>query len=169
LLFLSKDLGFVILLLFNSDRYDIGLDVSFGGNGIPRIAHDSKGLSNVVVVMLSLVILVIIVVNVVIWGYQMNQFDLERMREDVKITGVAYVNGSSPFVNFTFENDGSFTSHLVALWVDNSTTHQRYDVSIFVNAGDTVTYFSADVSLPEKPYTVKIVTERGNVAVYSPS
>jgi hypothetical protein len=119
--------------------------------------------------MLSLVILVIIVVNVVIWGYQMNQFDLERMREDVKITGVAYVNGSSSLVNFTFENEGSFTSHLVALWVDNSTAHQRYDVSIFVNAGDTVTYSSADVSLPEKPYTVKIVTERGNVAIYSPS
>ncbi len=91
------DLSFVILLPLGRDRNDIGLMLSFGGNGISRIGHDSKGLSNVVVVMLSLVILVIIVVNVVIWGYQMNQFDLERMHEDVKITAVAHVNGSSPW------------------------------------------------------------------------
>jgi hypothetical protein len=91
------DLSFVILLPLGRDRNDIGLLLSFGGNDISRIGHDSKGLSNVVVVMLSLVILVIIVVNVVIWGYQMNQFDLERMHEDVKITAVAHVNGSSPW------------------------------------------------------------------------
>jgi nitrogen fixation-related uncharacterized protein len=71
--------------------------VSFGGNGISRISHDSKGLSNVVVVMLSLVIVVVIVVNVVLWSYQMNQFDLERMHENVKITDIAGVNGSSPW------------------------------------------------------------------------
>jgi hypothetical protein len=89
------DLGFVILLPLGSDRNDTGLMVSFGGNGISRIGHDSKGLSNVVVVMLSLIIVVTIVVNVVLWSYQMNQFDLERMHEDVKITDVAHINGSS--------------------------------------------------------------------------
>jgi hypothetical protein len=115
--------------------------------------------------MLSLVIVVIIVVNVVLWSYQMNEFDLERMHEDVKITEVASVNGSS---SFTFKNYGSFTSHLVALWIDNSTLHQRYEVSIYINSGDTVSYSRADISLPEKPYTIKIITERGNVAIYSP-
>jgi len=71
--------------------------------------------------------------------------------------------------SFTFENDGSFTSHVVALWIDNSTSHQRYEISIYVNSGDTVSYSSADVNLPEKPYTVKVITERGNIAVYPPS
>jgi hypothetical protein len=300
------------------------LSVSFGGNDISRIGRDSKGLSNVVVVMLSLVILVIIVVNVVLWNYQMNQFDQERLHEDVKIPQVASLNGSSPWfpaqsefifdagnrlsgsyvntqsidgsyesftetsvaraleiegtfpidvsayplshiqtveilvkyrssdasenwyleaynwtsstfsdlgfnstsgqlpttgwdnyavnltnqwnsyvnnngtvrvkifdkgadtnqttldvdfvaarvtanlVSFAFKNDGSYTAHLVALWIDNSTWHQRYEISVYVNSGDTVSYLRADVNLPQKPYTVKIITERGNIAVYSP-
>jgi hypothetical protein len=97
------DLSFVILLPLSSDRNDTGLMVSFGGKGISRIAHDSKGLSNVVVVMLSLVIVVIIVVNVVLWSYQMNEFDLERMHEDLKIIDVAHVNGSSPW--FAAQNE----------------------------------------------------------------
>jgi hypothetical protein len=300
------------------------LSVSFGGNDISRIGRDSKGLSNVVVVMLSLVIVVIIVVNVVLWSYQMNQFDQERLHEDVKIVQVASLNGSSPWfpaqsefifdvdnrlsgtyvntqstdgsyesftetsvaraleiegtfpvdvsayplshiqtveilvkyrssdasenwyleaynwtsstfsdlgfnstsgelpttgwdnyavnltdqwnsyvnnngtvcvkifdkgadtnqttldvdfvaarvtanlVSFAFKNDGSYTAHLVALWIDNSTWHQRYEVSVYINSGDTVSYLRADVNLTQKPYTVKIITERGNIAVYSP-
>jgi hypothetical protein len=92
--------------------------------------------------------------------------DANQTTIDVDFIGVRVM---TDVASFTFENDGSFTSHLVALWIDNSTLHQRYDVSIFVNAGDTVSYSSADVNLPEKPYTVKIITERGNVAVYSPS
>lgn len=300
------------------------MSVSFGGNDISRIGRDSKGLSNVVVVMLSLVIVVTIVVNVVLWSYQMNQFDQERLHEDVKIPQVASLNGSSPWfpaqsefifdagnrlsgtyvntqsidgsyesftktsvaraleiegtfpidvsayplnhiqtveilvkyrssnasenwyleaynwtsstfsdlgfnstsgqlpaagwdnyavnltnqwnsyvnnngtvrvkifdkgadtnqttldvdfvaarvtanlVSFAFKNDGSYTAHLVALWIDNSTWHQRYEISVYVNSGDTVSYLRADVNLPQKPYTVKIITERGNIAVYSP-
>jgi hypothetical protein len=73
------------------------------------------------------------------------------------------------FVSFTLRNEGSFTAHVVALWVDNSTTHQRYDANLYVNAGDTATYARTDVKLPENPYTVKIVTERGNIATYSTS
>jgi hypothetical protein len=68
---------------------------------------------------------------------------------------------------FAFENTGSVTSHIVALWVDNSTQHQRYQVSLFINSGETISYFTFNVNLPEEPYTVKIVTERGNLAVYS--
>jgi len=70
---------------------------------------------------------------------------------------------------FTFKNGGSLTSHLVSLWVNNSTHHERYDISILVNAGDTISYIRSDISLPNKPYTVKVVTERGNTAVYSGS
>jgi len=70
-------------------------------------------------------------------------------------------------MKFTFQNKGSLTSHLVSLWVNNSTHHERYDVNIFVNSGDRIYYIRADISLPNKPYTVKVVTERGNTAVFT--
>lgn len=314
--------GFVILLPSGRDRNHTGLMISSGGSSISRIGRDSRGLSNVVVVMLSLIIVVTIVVNVVLFSYQMNQSDLERMREDVKIVGVSQAIGSSPWfpvqqeftvdagsrvsgtyvdtqsldgsyenfsesqlnnrleidgtfpidistyplnniqtveilmtynssdigenlymeaynwtssafsdfgfnstsgslpttgwnnyavnltdqwssyvssngtmlvkmydqgtatnqttididfmtvrvtapmTSFTFENDGSNTAHLIDLWIDNSTLHQRYDISVYINSGDTVSYTTANITLPEKPYTVKVVTERGNTAIY---
>ncbi len=68
---------------------------------------------------------------------------------------------------FTFENDGALTLHLVSLWMINSTDHQRYDINVFVNSAATKNYLRDDVSLPTGSYTVKVVTERGNVAVYS--
>jgi len=70
---------------------------------------------------------------------------------------------------FTFENGGSLTCHLVSLWVINSTVHEHYDMSVFVNSGDTLSYSRMDIILPSGQYTVKVVTERGNVAVYSGS
>ena len=68
---------------------------------------------------------------------------------------------------FTFENGGPLTSHLVSLWINNSTSHQRYDANIFINSGDMESYLRNDIMLPNKPYTVKVVTERGNTAVFT--
>ena len=68
---------------------------------------------------------------------------------------------------FTFENDGSFTVHLVSLWIINATEHQRYDMTVFVNSAETKTYLRNDILLPSGIYSVKVVTERGNTAVYS--
>jgi len=68
---------------------------------------------------------------------------------------------------FTFENQGSSTSHLISLWVINSTNHQRYDIDVFINSGDVTSNLRGDISLPEKPFMIKVVTERGNVAVFS--
>lgn len=294
-----------------------------------RIRQNKKGVSNIIVVALGLVIVVTIVVNVFLWNYEMNQLDWEKMREDIKITDVAHVNVTRSFwfvaqseyivntgnhmsgtyedtkvandgnwetfqegtgppsyrldingtfildvsayplesistveiqlryrasdgfekwflkaynwtaqayrdngfnltaghtptggwdnyainltdkwrsyvrgdgtiyikfhdegndavrttididflgvrtvasgTRFTFKNKGSLTSHLVSLWVNNSTHHRRYGVSIFVNTGDTESYIRSDISLPNKPYTVKVVTERGNIAIHSES
>ncbi len=71
------------------------------------------------------------------------------------------INGTK----FTFQNKGSLTSHLVSLWVTNSTNHQRYDMNIFINSGDSVSYIRGDISLQNTSYMVKVVTERGNIAV----
>lgn len=68
---------------------------------------------------------------------------------------------------FTFRNEGAPTSHLVSLWIINSTNHQHYDANIIVNSGETLNHTRADINLPSGQYTAKVVTERGNIAVYS--
>jgi hypothetical protein len=68
---------------------------------------------------------------------------------------------------FTFKNKGASTLHIVSLWITNSTYHQHYNADTFLNSGDTLSYFRADIQLPSGQYMVKIVTERGNAAVYS--
>ena len=128
-----------------------------------RLKRDRRGISNIIVIALSLVIILAIVSNIVLWNYEMNQMDWEKMKENVIITNVERVTGSQ----FTFENDGGLTVHLVSLWIINSTDHQRYDINVFVNSAATKNYLRDDVSLPTGSYTVKVVTERGNVAVYS--
>ena len=60
--------------------------------------QDRKGLSNIIVVVLSLVILVVIVANVVLWSYQMNQLDWERTQETLSIRNVLRITHSSWFM-----------------------------------------------------------------------
>jgi hypothetical protein len=69
--------------------------------------------------------------------------------------------------NFVLQNNGPFTCHIVSLWINNSTDHQKFDVDFYINSGNTVHYIRGDISLPEEMCTVKIVTERGNVDVFS--
>jgi hypothetical protein len=131
-----------------------------------RLKRDRRGVSNIIVVALSLVIILAIVSNIVLWNYEMNQLDWEKMKESVLITNVENVTSGS---EFTFQNNGGLTVHLVSLWIINQTDHQRYDINVFVNSAETKTYLSGDISLPTGNYTVKVVTERGNTAVYSGS
>lgn len=90
--------------------------------------------------------------------------DGSRTTIDIDFLGVRVMTN---WASFTFRNKGSVTSHLVSLWVINSTIHERYDISVFVNPGETVSYSSTDIRLPDGQYIVKVVTERGNIAVYS--
>ena len=131
-----------------------------------RLERDKRGVSNVMVLMLSLVLIVIVVDNIVLWDYQMNQLDWERMHEKIEITAAVSEDTVSLF---TIQNTGSQTAHLISLWIlDNSiTNHQRYDLNTFINAGDTFQLARSDIILPGTPYIVKIVTEKGNAAVYT--
>ena len=72
-------------------------------------------------------------------------------------------------VAFTFENSGPLTAHIVSLWIVNSVIHNHYNVNVFINSGENGTYLLGGAQLPSKPYFVKAVTERGNMAVYLPS
>jgi len=131
-----------------------------------RFKRDRRGVSNIVVIALSLVIIMAIVSDIVLWNYEMTQVDWEKMRENAIITNVERITDGS---QFTFENNGGLTVHLVSLWIINSTDHQHYDINVFVNSAETKNYLREDISLPTGNYTVKVVTERGNKAVYSGS
>ncbi|MEA2089445.1 MAG: hypothetical protein U9O89_01615, partial [Thermoproteota archaeon] len=60
-----------------------------------KLRRDNRGVSNVIVVVLSLILVVTIVSNVILWSYQMNQMDWEKMRESIEITDVSRVIESS--------------------------------------------------------------------------
>ena len=114
---------------------------------------------------LSLVILVVVVENVVLWGYNMNQYDWERMHENLSILNVT--SGSSGGCFFFFENNGPLTVQIVSIWVDNLTLHSHYDVDYFINSGMNASFFNAAVNLPEGQILIKAVTSRGNISILS--
>ena len=62
-----------------------------------RLRQDRRGISNVIVVMLSLVLIIIIAANVVLWSYEMNQFDWERIQEKIEIADAESGNLFSPW------------------------------------------------------------------------
>ncbi len=63
-------------------------------------------MSTVIAVMLSLVLLVVVVGNVFLASYQMNQLDTEKMQESLSLTNVA--NTRSPWV--TAQNEFSIST-----------------------------------------------------------
>jgi hypothetical protein len=65
------------------------------------------------------------------------------------------------------KNSSPLSIRIVTVWITNSTTHQRYNADLFLNSGEAATYIRADINLPQDILLAKIVTERGNVAVFS--
>jgi len=130
-----------------------------------HLKREKCGISTVIVVMLSLVLIVMIVGNVVLWSYQMNQLDLDRMQETVVLTDVSK-HGSSG-TRMDIENTGPLSLHIVAVWISTSTTHQRYDADLFLNSGESITYDRDDIEFPKGAFVAKVVTERGNIAIFS--
>ena len=115
--------------------------------------------------MLSLVLIVMIVGNVVLWSYQMNQVDLERTQETLTITNVTKTEPTG--ISVDVKNTGAFSLHIVAVWVSNSTLHQRYSADVFLNAGESAACNLTDIIVPQGVLLTKVVTERGNMAVFS--
>ena len=94
----------------------------------------------------------------------MNQFDWEKMREEIEITNVSRVTDPDG-INLTIRNNGSTTARVSSLWINNSTHHERYDIDLFINAGDSISYTHYNVFLPNSPFLYKLVTYRGNLAI----
>ncbi|MEM3565869.1 MAG: hypothetical protein QXK47_00765 [Candidatus Bathyarchaeia archaeon] len=69
-------------------------------------------------------------------------------------------------IHVEIKNSGATTAHIVSLWVINATHHIRYDVNFFINSGESATYIRVDIPPPAGNFTVKIVTERGNIDTF---
>lgn len=68
---------------------------------------------------------------------------------------------------FFLSNQGASTCHIVSIWVTNNSLHERFEADVHVNSGESLNYTRVDIKLPSSPFIVKVVTERGNIAVYS--
>lgn len=68
---------------------------------------------------------------------------------------------------FMLKNEGATTAHIVALWIITEKSHMRHSVDFFINSGETVDYSREDLLLPSDGFIIKVVTELGNVAVFS--
>jgi len=89
--------------------------------------------------------------------------DASQTTIDIDFLGVRVkVDGA----RLAFKNGGSATTHVVSLWIINSTSHRRYDADVVLNAAESYNYLRVDIKLPSGTYSVKVVTERGNIAVY---
>jgi hypothetical protein len=85
------------------------------------------------------------------------------MQEKIEIISVQSVNET--WTKITFQNGGSLTSHIVSLWINNSTNHQRFEIDTFIAPGEITSKLYENINLPNGSYTTKISTERGNVAI----
>jgi len=89
--------------------------------------------------------------------------DINQTIIDVDFLGVrALLNGS----RFTFRNDGALTTHVIAIWINNA-THVRYPADLFINSGEQTVRVRVDIALSSDKFVAKIVTERGNMAVFA--
>ncbi|MEM3759906.1 MAG: hypothetical protein QXZ02_02190 [Candidatus Bathyarchaeia archaeon] len=89
--------------------------------------------------------------------------DANQTTVDIDFFAVrAIIDGAS----FDLKNSGPITTHIVSIWIINATNHQRYNANFFINAGEDAVYIRADISLPEE-FIAKVVTDRGNIAVFT--
>jgi len=88
--------------------------------------------------------------------------DVNQTTIDIDFFGITVVIDGA---RFSLSNNGASTIHLVSIWIVNSTYHKRYGANFFINSGESATYTRADIPLPTENFVVKVVTERGNIAV----
>jgi hypothetical protein len=101
------------------------------------------------------------------WRMKIKGVKATDVEFDLKVDWAEYKIAETAITRFTFKNRGSVTTHLVSLWIVNSTVHKHYNVNIFLSSGETLSYDDANVTLPNGEYIAKVVTRRGNTAVYT--
>ena len=69
-------------------------------------------------------------------------------------------------IRLDIKNSGAVTAHIVSVWIINATHHMRYNADFFINPGEAAVYIRVDIAPPAGDFTVKIVTERGNIDTF---
>ena len=92
--------------------------------------------------------------------------DANQTSLDIDFLGVRFVINKA---RFSFTNEGSMMSHVVSIWITNSTVHTRFDADFFVDSEPNPVYIELAIDLPAGSFTVRAVTERGNIAVFNKS
>jgi hypothetical protein len=97
------------------------------------------------------------------------EFSDEGLTTNQTTVGVDFFGVSAIIdgTRFDIKNSSPLSLHIVAVWITNSTFHQRYNADLFMNSGESASYLRADISLPENDFIARVVTERGNAAVFS--
>jgi hypothetical protein len=102
-------------------------------------------------------------------GVMRLQFLDEGVNTNQTIVGIDFL-GARAIIDGTrldLKNSSPLSLRIVAVWIENSTAHNRFDADLFLNSGESATYIRADITLPQDVFLAKVVTERGNIAVFS--
>jgi hypothetical protein len=97
------------------------------------------------------------------------EFSDEGLITNQTVVGVDFL-GARAIIDGTrldLKNSSPLSLRIVAVWIENSTAHNRFDADLFLNSGESATYIRADITLPQDVFLAKVVTERGNIAVFS--
>lgn len=86
---------------------------------------------------------------------------------DFKADCIEVETAASESTQMILVNEGAVTAHIVSIWVTDSALHQRYGADYFLNSGESTNQIFDALNLPSTPYVLKVITERGNVAIYS--
>ncbi|MGB9671822.1 MAG: DUF2341 domain-containing protein, partial [Candidatus Norongarragalinales archaeon] len=102
--------------------------------------------SNVIVVMLSLILVVIVVANVFLWQFQMNQVDWEKMQEKVEVLSVAPLTPAWYYLGFNYRVQHNITGSSAGVLAD-------YQVAVTIVNGSGLSsgniYYTNHVSQPD--------------------
>ncbi len=98
----------------------------------------------------------------------MNQLDVDRFQEKVVITS-AYLDATGHLV-LNVTNQGSVTTNLVRLWLINQTDNE-YNFTTFasnyIEPGAAFSHVTNYTVTSGKSYSIRVVTEHGNIASYN--
>ena len=119
---------------------------------------------------LALLILTASFLNEFYWlQASMNQLDLERINERITITN-AYLNQTGHLV-LNITNQGSVPACLKHLWIINRTDNDyclfSFPENFYVKPGASISYATSFALTLGKKYSIRVATERGNIASYS--
>ena len=97
------------------------------------------------------------------------QFQDEGVSTNQTTVGIDFL-GARAIIDGTrldLKNSSPLSLRIVAVWIENSMAHNRFDADLFLNSGESATYIRADITLPQDVFLAKVVTERGNIEVFS--